>query len=301
MRVTNRMLTTTVVRNINHSLERLQKTQQQMSSGKLVSRPGDDPVALARILSFRSTLREAAQHRDNMQDAMGWLDATDQALNEVGQVLQRVRELAVYGANGTVPRQSLEAMAAEVDELANELLQAANASYSGRYIFAGSRTTSVPFTRTGDQVNYAGDDLALTWEVAPGVSMPVNQTGQKVFEGNGASPNVSQLFATVFAVKQALQAGDQAALSGSLLADLDGHIDQVLSRRAEVGARVRRMELATERADQNEVKLRGLISQLEDVDIASVVMDYKMQQNVYEAALATAAQIIQPSLVNFLR
>ncbi|HHX51307.1 MAG TPA: flagellar hook-associated protein FlgL [Clostridia bacterium] len=297
MRVTNKMLVNTVLQNLNRNLSMLHRSQDQMSSGKVVSRPSDDPIRVTQALTIRSALMEQKQHTKNMKDAKSWLDSSDTALDNVNEILQRARELAVYGANGTLPKQSREAIAQEVDQLIDHLVQVANSSYAGRFVFAGTRTTDIPFQRVGDSVVYAGNDESLEWEVSPGVTIGINLDGEKAFDVAGG---ISRTFDVMIALKIALEE-DKTDDIQSTIGDIQEQIDHNLSQRAVLGAKSRRMELAITRAEESQVNVTELLSKLEDIDLAEVTMHYSIQSYVYQVALMTGAKVMQPSLMDFLR
>ncbi|TDA69431.1 MAG: flagellar hook-associated protein FlgL [Clostridia bacterium] len=299
MRVTQSMISRTVVNNINRNLERMSKAQEQMSTGKVVSRPSDDPTALARIMVLKSTLNQDEQYTKNMEDAIGWLDTSEGALNNATANMQRARELAIYGANGTLSETDMKALAAEVDQLIDEMVAIANTSYAGQYIFAGQQTTAPPFIRTGSAVTYDGNNQELQWEVSPGVTIAPNVTGTAVFNVDSSSQE-SQLFAALLELKTALEDGNPSDLQAVLTA-LDGQMDNLLNIRATLGAKSNRLNMAKGRAAEANTKQTELLSRLEDVDMAKISMDYAIQSYVYQAGLATGAKVLQPSLVDYLR
>ncbi|MDK2820345.1 MAG: flagellar hook-associated protein 3 FlgL [Clostridia bacterium] len=304
MRITNHMLSRNVIRNITHNLEVMSKTQEQMASGHTVNRPSDDPIYTARILSFKSSIAADDQYKKNMEDAKGWLDASDGALDLTIKVLQRARELAVYGSNGTLPKNSMEAQAKEVDQLIDELKQTANISYGGRYLFGGTDTTEVPFEKVGNNIVYKGNTGSLEWEIAPNVTMAVNENGQKIFmeaiDSDGDGVKDKGIFDLLGELSTSLKSGDYQAVSNTL-GDFSKAVDHVLSIRATLGAKSNRMELAMARLDESQLSLKETMSKLADVDLAEVVMNYKAQEYVYQAALATGAKVLQPSLIDYLR
>jgi flagellar hook-associated protein 3 FlgL len=298
MRVTNRMLATTVLNNVQANLKRLAKRQDQMSSGKLVRRPSDNPMALSRIMALRRGLAEQAQHTRNMEDAMGFLDASESALAKLTEALQRVRELTIYGASGALSDSDRKALAAEVDQLIDELVQTGNSVYAGQFLFAGQKTTTSPLVRQGETVIYQGNGSALAWEVSPDVTMEIGVAGSQIFK---AQPQAaSELFATLFEIKQALEDGNAQDLGGTLLGEVDKYIDHLLQMRAIYGAKSNRLRLAVDRNFDSKIKMTELLSRLEDVDLAKLAMEYSISQYVYQAALATGAKVVQPSLVNYL-
>jgi len=100
MRITDNMLITNFLNNYNNNLERLQKNQNMLSTGKRISRPSDDPVAVATSLRIRTDMARNDAYTKNADDAKSWLDITDTALSQLNDLLQRTRELAVEGSNG---------------------------------------------------------------------------------------------------------------------------------------------------------------------------------------------------------
>ncbi|KYH32696.1 flagellar hook-associated protein FlgL [Neomoorella mulderi] len=300
MRITNRMLNNNVIRNINRNLEIMSRTQEQMASGKRVNRPSDDPIVVARILAFKTSIAANDQYKKNMEDAKGWLDASESALGMATEVLQRARELAVYGSNGTMPRESMQALGKEVDQLLDEMVQVANTSYGGRYIFGGSQTTTTPFEKISDQsgkvssVDYKGNPAALNWEIAPGVVVAVNENGGEIFK------DVIDIFKLLIDLRNGLDEGSYTDVQ-STLSKFDQAIDHILNIRATLGAKSNRMEMAMSRLDDNQIGLTQTMSKLADIDLAETVMNYKNQENVYLASLATGAMVLQPSLIDYLR
>ncbi|MGB9663254.1 MAG: flagellar hook-associated protein FlgL [Moorellaceae bacterium] len=304
MRVTNNMLIRNVLTNINTNLKAMSKSQNQMSSGKTVRRPSDDPIVVARVLSFKTSLASMEQYDKNLQDAKGWVDASESALSMATDTLQRARELAVYGANGTLPKESMQALAYEIDQLIDELVQTANTSYGGRFLFGGSQTTESPFVRSADgKVTYRGNTDSLEWEIAPLVTITVNESGEKVFEKavdtDGDGQGDMSVFTLLGNLYQALYDGDNTAVAGTL-DQLDQAIDHLLNIRASLGARSNRLQMSQDRVFDFKISLTETMSKLEDIDLAEAVMNYKNQENVYQAALATAAMVLQPTLIDYL-
>jgi flagellar hook-associated protein 3 FlgL len=110
----------------------------------------------------------------------------------------------------------------------------------------------------------------------------------------------SEIFKTVENIEQDLRNNDPASLS-SKLSDLDDAINILLKFRSQVGAKINRLEATRTRVENNRIDYTALLSKTEDIDIAQVIMDLKMEENVYRASLAVGARIIQPTLVDFLR
>src|SRR4051812_31167216 len=140
MRITDRLLVDKVLANIQLNESRLSTFQDQVSSGKRISVPSDDPTGTVRSLTLRSNDNETQQSQQNVDLASAWLNATDTALQDVSSIVQRARELAVQGANETLSQQETSALSTEVDQLIGHVLQLANTRNGDRYIFGGFNT-----------------------------------------------------------------------------------------------------------------------------------------------------------------
>lgn len=301
MRVTHRMLAQTVNRNLRHNLVSLQEKSAQLSSGRLFTRPSQDPVGTYKVMRISGTgLMRNEQYQRNIGEGITWLTVTEEALAEAIEAAQRLRELAVYAANGTMTPEDMQAIAPEVRQLLENLVGVGNAEVTGLYIFGGHQTQKVPFTLEDSgslDVAYHGDIGLRIIEITPHQSLPVNFPGSSVFGGDGTG-----LFQTVIEMYEALsETFDQQALGGEILQELDAHLDHLLQLRAEAGARMKRLTVTEQRLQNEHMYLRELRSKIEDIDIAELITEFTMQQNTYHAALATGARMIFPSLVDFLR
>lgn len=297
MRITNNMITDRVLSNLNSNLERLATIQEQMSSGKTVSKPSDDPVYVSRIMRLQAVVQEQEKYQKNMEDAQSYVDNAEAALATVSEVLNRARELGIYGANGSLDDSDRKALADEVDELIDEVIQVANSSFDGKYIFAGFETEDPPFSRQADDtITYGGDDGKMLWQIARGVTLAVNIPGDELFQSPGTN-----VFDALVNLKSTLETGDLPALASSCIQDLDAAVDHVLSERAVLGARSNRLAVAQDRAFTSTINMTELLSKLEDVDLAAASIHFSTAEAVYNAALATGAQVIKPTLLDYLR
>lgn len=315
MRITNIMLTSNFLRNIYVSLRRLEEAQDRLASGKEVQCPSDDPVRVVCALALRSDLGEARQYIRNIKDARAWMEVTEGALGNATEVLQRARELALYGATDTLPQESRKALAREVEQLKEQLGLIANTTLGGRYIFGGTQTGEPPVGEEYKDVwqqeapegyvyndFWQGNDKPIKYEIAPNVAIPVNcSNAEKLFHGDNGSEVKPGAIAVLHKLAYFLEENRLGSEISQCIGEIDQVIDNVLATRGEFGARVNRTEMALDRLQQNEIKQTELLSQAEDADIAEAIMNLKNQENVYRLSLATGARIIMPTLVDFLR
>ena len=301
-RVTNLMISRSVLSDLNEVSQRLSKTQQRMSSGKQITRASDDPYGTSRALTLRGDIEGTQQYQRNVNEATAWQSVTDAALAKVTDAVHRARELAVQGASDAAGQAARNAAAAEIDQLIESVKQEANASYGGRYVFAGTATTTRPYVVGGADA-YAGNAAAVAREIGPGVSVQVNVLGSAIL-GNGQAANDGKLLDVLRDISQHLKSGlvaDANTLRNADLKGLDANLDAISQARATVGATTNRLESADSRLQEVEESLTKLLTDVEDADMAKTYVDFSMQQSVYQSALQAGANIVQQSLLDFLR
>jgi flagellar hook-associated protein 3 FlgL len=306
-RITSSMMTRSLLSDINDVAARQDATRRQMSSGKQITKPSDDPYATARAMSLRTDLSGIKQHERNVQEAQSWMTVTDTTLSSITDLAQHARELVVQGATDTLPQTSRNAIADQIDQIVAGMKQEANSTYDGRYVLAGSRTNTKPYdatvqtTSAGTTPNdtYVGDAASQLREIGPGVTLAVNARGDEILGGSpGASGN---MLGVLRDIATHLRAGDTQSLGNDDIKALDGQIDNVLAVQARVGAGMNRLETASSRLAQIEESATSMLSNTEDADMAKVLTDYSTQQAVYQSALQAGARIVQTSLLDFLR
>jgi flagellar hook-associated protein 3 FlgL len=283
---------------MNDGQAKLADLQNQLSTGKRISNPSDDPVGVGRALAIRGDQASVAAWKANVADSKDWLSATDNALGNYLQIVQRAGELAVQGVNGTLSVPARQQIATEILALRDQVAEAGNASLGGRYLFGGTRTDRPPFA-TGSPPALAApvNTGLLNREVGQGQVMSVNITADRVIDPPGATPDI---LTTLTGMATALQNGDLNAVSTVSMVDLTAHIDNVNSLRGEVGAKVNRMELTETRFAIDDISRSEHLSAIEDTDIARTITDLKMREMVLQSSMQIGARVLQPSLMQFL-
>jgi flagellar hook-associated protein 3 FlgL len=148
MRVTAAMVRARILRNISTSLDVLQTAQTQIASGKRILKPSDDPVATAKALNLRTVLRDNSQFMENIDNATGWMTSSEAAVNDMVSLLIELKEAAVSGADDTKGEPERAAIAEQVENLLESLIDMANTRYGDRYVFAGTHTLTRPYSES---------------------------------------------------------------------------------------------------------------------------------------------------------
>ncbi|HOQ02041.1 MAG TPA: flagellar hook-associated protein FlgL [Acetivibrio clariflavus] len=307
MRVTNNMLINNMISNIGKNMSRMETYQKRLATGKKISVPSDDPIVAARALKLRTDVSQIEQYKRNVDDALSWLEITESALNNIGEILQRIRELAVQASNSTMTDDDTEKTAEEVAQLKDQLILISNSTYAGRYIFSGFKTDTKLINDDGTFAITVEDTESIIYEVGVSDSININVLGGQLFNNGGeaVTGNKAYLIDIMDQFVAALKSGDKSAISNSegnsIIDKIDNQMNNLLAIRASVGARYNRLELTADRLDTNRLNFTKLMSENEDVDQAENIMLLKNEENIYRASLAGGSRIIQTSLVDFLR
>lgn len=399
MRVTQLMLSNNTLRHINQGYNRLADIQDQLATGKKITRASQDPVVAMKGMRYRTQVTEVEQFKRNLGEVYNWLETSDSALDQGTQALQRIRELATQAANDTYNATERENVAKEIKQLREHLQSLANTKNSNKYIFNGTNTTAAPVINmnemgyettelfdgslTPDAVDivyngrtfrFAGEvdgsqvylDISRTAPEAEVGSDEFNaQATQLILAENGtdvtfsepnrnhdpANPNSSvtsttkvrtgdaivssraavsvntqtveielmkgvtipvnvdpsnvfsnALFGDIMRLEKALEDGSVTGkeLTG-YVDNFYNHINQFVAERAELGARINRIEMMETRLLEQEVIANRIMSDNEDADMEKVIIDLMTQESVHRAALSSGARIMQPTLMDFLR
>lgn len=216
-----RIATSTMFDSQIAAIDLLTAQQQQygseLSSGKQLQAPSDDPAQIAQDLSIRTSLAQENQGSQNIQNASAQLTSIDGALSSVTDIMTKARSIAVQGASGFADPTQSQALATQVDSLLQEAVNLANTKYNGQYVFAGSaNSATAPVTATGQPISgvtFNGNTHQQTQQLYNGQAVATGVTLQQAFNFNSAdgSPDI---FQTLISLRDALQNGgttDQSA------------------------------------------------------------------------------------------
>lgn len=425
MRVTNRLISNNVIKNIQLNLGRVSRSQEQLATGKGMLRPSDRPENLSRLLSIKSSISYLEQYDRNLDDGLSYLNLNDSSMQTLGDILHQASQMAIEGANGTYTGEDMAYLGEQVDKMIDQVKDLANSSVGDRYIYAGTRDDAPPFQRVGDTITYTGDLNGIYREVlsgedyridAPGitsgwsvntvsitttvkhgvVSRPTDltKTGRftvafpETFEdqtrldgvtpaeliggnppaldvdyekfttpgitdgiriltgdlagleldftgaaegdkyeividnqlgvfghGEETAPGVFEvynsavpkdhevdegIFDVLFRLRDNLRSGNQAATDDSI-GEIRQVTDKLLERRAGIGARTTHFEALKDQVTDSQIKLSEAESDLEDADMYKLSISMGQDQVTFQASLSSGANIIQISLLDFLK
>lgn len=145
MKITNRLLYSELVKDLNRNTETLFKLYNQISSRKRINAPSDDPLGMASVLGYRTELNAFAQFQKAIDYSYGWLERTDSILQDMDDLLGRASELAVQQSSSTATAQTRDGAAEEIKQVRKMILGHANSKYGNKYLFGGTMTQSPPY------------------------------------------------------------------------------------------------------------------------------------------------------------
>ena len=311
MRITNNMMLNNYLGSLNGNLTNLTDYQQQVSTGKAINSLSDDPVALISIMNCQVKLDKNSRYESSVESALTWLKQTDSSVYELNEVLQSAYETLVEVSNDDLTLEDKEAAAEYIAQLRDQVLTIANGQTSDKYLFGGYNVNNAPFTvDSGGNILYNGLDLtdetnadliaagaqSITYEVGVGITMDISITGTELL-GTGED----NAYTVLDNIYQALTADASADELNDYIPKLQDCQSDVLSTEARVGGMVNRLELLQNRYEGEDLAYTELKSNVGNVDYAEAYMNYRMSQTVYNAALQVGTQIIQASILDYLK
>lgn len=326
MRITNSMLSSNFLYDLNNNLTNMKNLQQQMSTGNLINKGSDDPLGAAKLMEIDTEIAQNKQYNTNISNTNDWLSVTDTTLGQVSSTLQRINELLVSAGDGSYNTDQRQSIKDEINENISQISQILNTSYDGKYIFGGTRATDKPVatstsatttppsgsttTTTGGNtvLDYSSSDSneigkiksRLTIEISQGVTMDYSISAGDVMEyksDSGASEDLRTIFKNI---TDDLDSNNTSGLNGTDLQNMQDAIANVAKLRTKVGTMENRMTSAKTENESENTSLTEVLANTNDVDMAEATIQYSTAQTVYLASLQTSAKIIQPTLMDYL-
>lgn len=294
MRVSTQMIFDQSVYNVSRRHEEMYQSNEKVSTGKRVNRPSDDPVDAGKILGIRSLVDSIEQYKRNITAGSTWLSYTESSLGLAEQIFSDAKVLAEQMASGTYTEDQREMLATQAEQLYDQLVQVGNTKVVDRYIFAGFKTGTTPFTHDSDyNIQYAGDDSSIQISIQQNTRVTVNTTGQRAFISD------TNVFDVLRDLRAALRDNDQDAIQ-RVLPQIDEAMNKIITERAYVGTAITQMEAAGQVLDQYSLATSEQLSAIEDTDMVEAVTQLKMQQIAYEATLRSTTMVTELSLMQYM-
>jgi flagellar hook-associated protein 3 FlgL len=281
-----------ILRDISRAQQRVLTAQQQVSTGKKVTKPSDDPVAASDILRINSQKSEGEQYLRNLTFAKSKLQFTDNALDSVEQMVERARTLALMSFSDP---QSALGYLTEINGLRDQLVSSANTAYAGRYIFGGSVTTQAPYVKgSSGAVTYNGNSEDVLMQINRTVSVQTQIAGSSLFSGP------VDIFVVMADLATAIQAGDQDGIDAQVR-NLELFAETLSLARTQVGGYLNLTANVESDLGAARLAYEVELTNKEAADMAAAITELTMSQNNLQATLAVGASISQVSILDYFR
>ena len=300
MRITNNMITAQHLSGLQSTSAALQRAQLIATTGKRVNVASDDPTAASGIMKSNSSLRALEDYRRGVQRATSRLNQEDGVLQQVNDLLGRVKEIAVSQLGDTASAKTRAAAQAEAEQIFKQLVSLGNTRFGNEYLFGGDQSQTQPFSATG-----TGTALAYT------TTNPSGQRQIQVDDGSVVTPthDGSQVFLNtglLDAVRDVARALDPTLVAlpnqlSTAMTQLDGAFNAVQSVIGETGALANRLDSVDQNLASLTTNLTTFKSNLEEADIETAITDLTTRQLAYQAALMATSKVSGMSLVDYLR
>jgi flagellar hook-associated protein 3 FlgL len=275
----------------------MDKSLEQISSGRRISVPSDDPAGMAALIQNRSQSRANDEFSHSLTTIKSVLQTADSTLSSAVTELQRAITLGVQGATGTLPQAEREAISSEVAGIRDNILTLANSSFNGNYLFSGTKTDTIPFVidpSAPSGVQYQGNSNMADVPVGENRVMATNIPGDQIFmstEGN--------VFQAMNGLLSALQNADGTGTSDATAA-LRAGFDQLTSQRVVVGNALSQIDDNETFLSSEKLNLSDQENQIAGADLAESISSLLNTQTARNATLAAAGQVSRLSLFDYL-
>ena len=303
MRVTQNITTSNFISYINQHAENLLKTQQQIASQKRINKSSDDPIGMGQVLGYRTNLALTDQYQENIGQGMTRLEFNEVTLDLASDLTNTARRLAADYSGSTLSAATRQSVALQVKDLYDQVMQMANSKFNGNYIFSGHATNTAPFSRDANyNATYNGDDGEFRIMISDNVEVNIIADGRNIFQdaANGGVNIFDELKNLIDGLENPDPVAGSAQIEATVSVLQDGR-NQINSRRSEYTPVLYRLQATDEYMTNLRPKVEEAMASLEQADITKAVVELQNLELAYETTIATAARIIQPSLLDFLR
>lgn len=278
------------------------KVQQQIATGKTLEIPSDSPVAFSDAARLKHQLAKFEQYNRNMTNLLQKTEAEEATLSDATNILTRITELTLQGANDTLSAKDRKIIAGEIDQLRESLIQLANVKDNSELaIFGGFKGNIDPFVEDENGVvAFVGDTNVQSVEIADGIETRANGNGFEIFMQVrvAGAKRVSSVFQLVSDVIKKLNAGESCSKE---VAGVRAALEQVNIAQMIAGTRIAKVSRQQESLATVQLQAKTMLSAVEDTDIEKAVSELKQKMLSLDASQASFVKIADLSLFNYLR
>ena len=324
MRITNASMVRSHLYDTQNNLTNMSKINQQISTGKVINTVSDDPHKAIKIMNINNEIKYTEKYNSNIDEAVGWMNTTDGALESTGNLLNEIKETILKVGNGTYSQNEMKSLNADINEKIKQLADTLNSTHGGKYLFGGSSVDDAPITvienpdgtvklefskdKNGQTIPNTDD---LKADISSGINIDYNISVGEILnikDGNGNTVNLLDEINNLSTLMNDIANGDEqtaAKAKETLLNDTKGKIDtlfdHVVNERTSLGVRVSTAEKIKELNDEDILNIQDVLSKTQDTDVVEKFIELKSAEMIYQASIQVGAKLIQPTILDYIR
>ena len=324
MRITNASMVRSHLYDTQNNLTNMSKINQQISTGKVINTVSDDPHKAIKIMNINNEIKYTEKYNYNIDESVGWMNTTDGALDNVGNLLGEIKETILKVGNGTYSQNEMKSLNEDMNEKINQLADTLNSTHGGKYLFGGSSVDDAPITvienpdgtvklefskdKNGQTIPNTDD---LKADISSGINIDYNISVGEILnikDGNGNTVNLLDEINNLSTLMNDIANGDEqtaAKAKETLLNDTKGKIDtlfdHVVNERTSLGVRVSTAEKIKELNDEDILNIQDVLSKTQDTDVVEKFIELKSAEMIYQASIQVGAKLIQPTILDYIR
>lgn len=281
---------------LNQSQLDTQWASLEIATGRSVNQPSDNPTAAALLVETNDQATFNSGYLQSIDSVQGQLSTADSTLSSVVTALQRAISLGVEGGNGTLSATDRASIVNELQGIQSQLVTLSNASYEGRYVFAGTNTNTPPFVLDNTApsgVRYVGNTDVNQVSIGSGNTLAVNQPGSQLFSASG-----NDVFLAINSVIQAVQSNTGVAAAVTSLGGANSYLS---AQRVFYGNAANQAQSQTTYLNAAKLQIAQQQNTLGGADLATAATDLSRSQIDTQATLATISKLTQNNLFSYLK
>ena len=324
MRITNASMVRSQLYDTQNNLTNMSKINQQISTGKVINTVSDDPHKAIKIMNINNEIKYTEKYNYNIDESVGWMNTTDGALDNVGNLLGEIKETILKVGNGTYSQNEMKSLNEDMNEKIKQLADTLNSTHGGKYLFGGSSVDDAPITvienpdgtvklefskdKNGQTIPNTDD---LKADISSGINIDYNISVGEILnikDGNGNTVNLLDEINNLSTLMNDIANGDEqtaAKAKETLLNDTKGKIDtlfdHVVNERTSLGVRVSTAEKIKELNDEDILNIQDVLSKTQDTDVVEKFIELKSAEMIYQASIQVGAKLIQPTILDYIR
>ena len=324
MRITNASMVRSHLYDTQNNLTNMSKINQQIITSKVINTVSDDPHKAIKIMNINNEIKYTEKYNYNIDESVGWMNTTDGALDNVGNLLGEIKETILKVGNVTYSQNEMKSLNEDMNEKIKQLADTLNSTHGGKYLFGGSSVDDAPITvienpdgtvklefskdKNGQTIPNTDD---LKADISSGINIDYNISVGEILnikDGNGNTVNLLDEINNLSTLMNDIANGDEqtaAKAKETLLNDTKGKIDtlfdHVVNERTSLGVRVSTAEKIKELNDEDILNIQDVLSKTQDTDVVEKFIELKSAEMIYQASIQVGAKLIQPTILDYIR